>query len=358
MSETQVVTLDVNGGNPQWLGALCHVGQLTYSSTYPGGPDQMACRLQRPADWRHPAMDPGRIVQCYRGGQRIFDGKLDEPQPNPDGSGWSVLGHGSGSFGTDFAAVYSSYTPDDVITNAIGRGLRWATPSISTSGLYLAQPAASGAQTVTDFMNAITSLGGYSWRVGRIDNNVTVEPLPSAPTRILVATTPVARTIVADINALAILYTASDDGSGNQTFGQVWATNDASIAVHGRMEQYVDLSSAGVMSSGAAIGFGQLILAKYVRANYGGPFTVMPGQLLNLGGQPVDLGMECAGEVYRLVVTDGSYGGEVVPGPVTFIGGGVAYDDDAKALTVTPFASITTDLSSLVSALVTAITPR
>jgi hypothetical protein len=356
VSETQVVTFDVNGGNPRWLGAIGHVSQLVYSSSYPGGCDQMSCVLQQPPDFRSDCMDPGRIVQCYRGAQRIFDGKLDEPQPSA--SGWAITAHGSGVAGTDFLAVYGSYTPNDVITNGIGRGLRWATPSISTTGLYLAQPAASGSQTITDFMNAVTALGGFAWQVARIDNSVTVEPLPSTPTRILVATTPVARTIVADINAIGVQYTASDDSAGNQTFGQVWATNAASIAKHGRMEAFADLSSAGVMTSAEAITLGNLLLAKYQRANYAGPFTCLPGQILNPGGQPVDLGMEQAGEVYRLVVTDGSYGGEVTPGPVTFIGGQVEYDDGSGALTVTPFASITSDLGSLVGALVAAITPR
>lgn len=356
MSHTQAVTIAVDGSNPRWLGSLGNVSQLVYSSTYPGGPEQMSCVLQKPATYRTDATDPGRITQLYRGAQRIWDGKLDEPQPS--GAGWSLIGHGSGTFGTDFLAVYSAYTPDDVITNGIGRGLRWATPSISTSGLYLAQPVASGAQTITDFMNAVTSLGAYGWQVGRLDGAVTVAPLPSVPTRILTSCAPVARTIVADVNAIGILYTASDDGQGKQTFGQVWATNNASIAKHGRMEAYVDFTSAGVMSSGAAITLGNLLLAKYVRANYAGPFTCMPGQILNMGGQPVDLGMEQAGEVYQLMVTDGSYGGEVIPGPVTFIGGRVEYDDDSGALTVTPFASITDDLSSLVAALTTAITPH
>jgi len=355
MSETQVVTLAPDGSNPRWLGSLGNVSQLAYGSTYPGGASQVSCVLQKPPDWWSDALETGRIVQCYRGAQRIWDGKLDEPQPSE--SGWSVLGHGSGTFGTDFLAAYSTYTPDDVITNAIGRGLRWGAPSISTSGLYLGQPADSADQTITEFMGAVTSLGAYGWRVDPLGNTVTVAPLPVAPTRILVSTTPVARTIVADVNAIAVLYVASDDGGGTQVTAGTWALNQASIDAHGRMEAFADLTSAGVMTGTEAEALGQLLLAKYVRANYDGPFTVMPGQILNPGGAPVDLGMEQAGEVYRLVIADGSYGGEVTPGPVTFIGGAVEYDDDARLLTVTPYASITADLGSLISALATAITP-
>ena len=85
------------------------------------------------------------------------------------------------------------------------------------------------------------------------------------------------------------------------------------------MEAYADLSSAGVMSSTAATNAGKAALAGYVRANYAGPFTVRQGQLLTLGGSPVDIGAERGVPgVCQLQLIDGPFGGEVAPGVVSF----------------------------------------
>ena len=70
------------------------------------------------------------------------------------------------------------------------------------------------------------------------------------------------------------------------------ATNAASQAVHGVMEAYEDLSSAGVIDSGTAQAAGQSVLAAYQRATYAGPFTIRQGQLLTMGGTPIDIGAE------------------------------------------------------------------
>lgn len=354
---SQVLTLDPSGANPRWLGRLGLVTGLKYSYAFSGGCDQLSCTLARPPDFRTDAMNPGRTVQVWRGLSKVWDGKLDEPQPST--SGWEITAHGSGTFGSDFAALWSgSFTPNTIVNAAIARGLRWRnTAGISGTGLWLGQPFDSGSQQIDSFMQLVTSEGGYGWSVDRRDGTLTVALLPSVPDRLLVATAPVARTITADVSVLEIRYCATDDGAGNQTFAVTEVTNAASIAAHGRMEQYLDLSGAGVMTAGAAQANGNAILSHYVRANWAGPFTVSQGQYLNSGGYPVDLGCEHAGKVARLIMTDGGYGGEVSPAPITFIVGAYEYDDDAQVATVTPYQSIADDLGSLMSALATAITP-
>ena len=119
------------------------------------------------------------------------------------------------------------------------------------------------------------------------------------PTRLLIATDPQARTVAADINGLWLRYQITSDQTGTSsgtaaaaTYGTVEATNAASQAVHGVMESYEDLSSAGVISAGTAQAAGQSVLAAYQRATYAGPFTIRQGQLLTMGGTPIDIGAE------------------------------------------------------------------
>lgn len=356
---TTILTMAPDGSDPQWLGQLGPVTPPVYSFAYPGGCDQMTAQLMRPPDWRIPAMDPGRIVQLYRGASKVWDGKMDEPQSS-DQQGWTITAHGCGTFGTDFVAAWSSWTPGEVVSEGIARGLRWRLPAagLSSTGMWLSQPQNPGSETITDALNAMTSLGGYGWAIDRRDLTASLMQLPVTADRFLIATQPVSRTITADVNAIYVRYCSADDGQGGQTYSFGWVTSAPGIAKHGRMEAFLDLGDAGVMTSGEAASAGQLILARYVRANWAGPFTVMQGQVLTVGGTPVDLGAEHAGHVYQLLLADSGYGGEVSQAaPITFIGGAHSYDDAAEVATITPFQSVADDIGSLMSALVSAVTP-
>jgi hypothetical protein len=126
------------------------------------------------------------------------------------------------------------------------------------------------------------------------------------------------------------------------------------------METFADVSSADVLSNSAAIAVGQQVLKRYQRASFAGPFTAGPGQLLTTGGAPVDLGagMPYAPMVCRVMLTDYAYGGETAPVPVTFIAGGYAFDDESQTATITPFQSLDTSFSGLLSAVVGALPAR
>lgn len=366
---SQVVTWTQQYTSPRWLGQIGHVTGLKYSFACPGGADQMSCLLAVDATLRTNAMDPGRIVQIIRGGSLCWDGKLLEPIPSS--AGWQISAIGSGNAGTDFDAHYTSTwpgsQPDQPINNAISRGLRWVNPGLNSgpySGQYwLSAPVDSSAQTITDLLNLLCTNGGLTWYVttGPIPgqaspNTLSLFPLPVTPTRRLVSNTPVPRTLGGDVNTVWLRYEVSADNTTTgaaAVYADVAATNAASVALHGPMEIYADLSSAGVMSSGSAQAIGNAVLQRYQRASFAGPFTVQPGQLLTLGGTPVDLGAEQAGGVCQLILTDFAYGGELSPAPISFLVGGYEYDDDTQAATITPFQSLSTNFSSLLSAAVT-----
>lgn len=359
--------------NPRWLGSIGHVNGIVRGYTCPGGPDTLTLLLLLPADYRTDALDPGRTVQVWRGASCVWEGKLDEPQPGPDG--WTVTAHGAGDYGTDFAAVYTTWNADQPVNNAIGRGMRWVNPGIGTpSGLYLAQQQDSGSETITSHLTLLITGGGLLWQVTRGNAST----LPASPwtlnvfpftsdsngnplvpaQRLLVCNSPVARTVAADINSIVLRYQVSADIPATATkaavaaqFFTAYATNQASIDKHGPMEYYLDISSAGVMTGAQAIAIGENILSRYVRATFAGPFTAGPGQVRNAAGTPVDLGSDEAGLVYQVVVTDGSYGGEVAAAPLLFLSGAYEYDEDSQTATITPFQGVRTDMASLIGAL-------
>jgi hypothetical protein len=372
-SSSDTATSIPRPAQPKWLGAIGHVTALTYSFTCPGGPDQMSCLLQVPPDYRTDALNPGRIVQVWRGASCCWEGKLDEP--SPDVSGWTVTAHGAGTYGTDFTATYTTWNADNPVNTAIGRGLRWQNPGIGTpSGIYLAQQVDSGAQMITDFLNLLCTGGGLSWMVGPSGASgnpasswaLTVFPLPAdlygqpqyPPGRILVSSSPVPRTLADDINTLVLRYQITADIAATSTaaaipatYGTVIVTQPESVLAHGPMEYYLDTSSAGVQTAAQVQAIGNNILQKYVRASFAGPFNVGPGQLLNAGGVPVDLGCEKAGSLVQLMVTDAPYGGEVAAAPLIFMTGTYEFDDTTDTATVTPMQGVRYDMSSLISAM-------
>jgi hypothetical protein len=358
---------------PRWLGSIGHVSALKYSFTCPGGPDHMSCLLRLPPDYRTDALNPGRVVQVFRGANCVWEGKLDEPQPATEG--WTVSAHGAGTYGADFTAIWSTWNADDPVNKAIGRGLRWANPGIGTPlGIYLAQQVDSGAQTVTAFLNLLCSGGALTWMV--LPPGVT--GIPAGPWalqvfalpndvygghqypvgRLLISHSPVPRTLAADINTLILRYQKTPDIQATSTaqaqpatYGTVTVTQASSVAAHGPMEYYVDLSSAGVLTASQVTTIGNNILSKYVRASFAGPFTVGPGQLLNAGGFPVDLGCEKAGTIVQLMVTDAPYGGEIAAGPLIFMAGQYEFDDDTDTATLTPLQGARQDIAALISAM-------
>jgi hypothetical protein len=359
--------------SPRWLGAIGHVKGIVRNYSCPGGPDTITMQLLLPPDYRTDAINPGRVIQVWRGASCVWEGKLDEPQPSPQG--WTITAHGAGQYGTDFAALYTTWNADDAVNQAITRGMRWVNPGIGTpAGLYTAQVQDSGSQTITSHLTLLITGGGLLWQVTRGNAStppagpwtLRVFPFTSdangnplvPPQRILVSTSPVARTIAADINSLIIRYQATADTNPTGTAASVPATfkttnlnHSGSIAQHGRMEYYLDISSAGVMSATAAQAIGQNILNRYVRASFAGPFTVGPGQVFNTAGTPVDLGCDEAGLVYQVVCTDAPYGGEVAAAPLLFLSGEYEYDEDTGTAVITPFQGVRTDLSSLIGAL-------
>ena len=83
--ETQLVTYAPDGTSPRWLSQHGFVSGVTYSYVTPGGCDQLTAKFGKPPRWRDDALNPGRLLQAYRGGTVVWSGILDEPTPADDG---------------------------------------------------------------------------------------------------------------------------------------------------------------------------------------------------------------------------------------------------------------------------------
>jgi len=331
----------------------------------------MTATVMASAAYRTQLFNPGWQVKITRGGHQVWSGRLDKPQTSA-GSGWTLTAVGTGNRGTDFTAVYTSAwpssEPDQAINAAIGRGLPWINPGVGTpSGAWYGQAPDSGSQTITGLLNLICTRGGLTWYVnsqpgGIPGDDLAVFPLPTVANRLLVCTQPVARTLGGDINTIQLRYQVSaDDTSGSGTpavYAVTSAVSAASVAAHGTLETFIDLSSAGVMTQAAAQAVGTKVLAIYQRASFAGPFTARYGQLTTTGGVPIDPGTDQAGTVIKLILTDFGYGGEVTPQcPVTFITGSYEWDDLAQTATITPYQTAVQSLTGLLSLASQELTP-
>jgi hypothetical protein len=396
--------------NPIWLGQVGHVAGVNYTYAIPGGPDQLTCTLQTEPNYRTNAINPGRIVTAHRGGSCVWEGILTEPAPAMS-TGWALTANGCGTYGTNFGTWWQmdypdSWSVDGPIDLAIGRGLRWTNLTLNNPNgdAYLGPVQDPGSLTITDFMNLLCTGGALSWQLVPppsaasmppgpwvinlfpLPTDTSGNPIESAPSSSLssnlytfnrwsrsdlsstlsrrppdlyiVNTNPIGRTIASDINTIILYYQVTADTTATSTTAAVAATYGtlmvdipASVAVHGRMEYYLDVSSAGVMTAPQVIAVGQNVLSKYIRANFSGTFTVQPGQLLNVGGYPVDLGCNWGGYMASLQVEGFAAGGEVGLAPITFQIGEYAFDDDTQTASITPYQNARTDLSSVISQL-------
>ena len=358
---TTLVTFPAAGGSGFLLNGLAHVSPPKYSYTIPGGCAQLTATLYKPPRWRHEAIKVGRRLEAHRGGSVVWSGILDEPQPSDD-AGWALSAHGAGSDAASYRAIYSgSWTtasPNDVVDQAITRGLDWirSTDISALSGLWIGQKPDSASMSVADLLTLVCHKGGLTWQVQSIPqgNVLSVFALPTAATRLLVATNAVPQTVVDGSDVIYLRYqSAWDSGRTPATYAVTSVSNSDLITATGRREDYADLSSAGTMSAGSAQAVGNQVLKRFTRAAFTQSFAVRPGDLLNMGGQPVDLGAFYGdginAVVCKLLLGDFAYGGEITRGTVQFLVGTYEWDDAALTATVTPFESVRHDFATLLS---------
>jgi hypothetical protein len=365
---TQLVSFTPNGTQGIALANIGLVAPAKYSFVTPGGCDQLSTTFYKPVRNRSEALNPGRLILAYRGGHVVWTGTLDEPGPSDNG--WALTAHGSGAWGNDYRAVYSvswgTGVFNDAVDQAITRGLGWirGTDIGAVSGVWAGQKVDSAAQSITELLNLACTKGGLTWQVTNRSRGQVLQvfPLPTTPNRLLISTQPVGQSIASGPNKIYLRYQSTADTTKlAAAYATTSVSNSAAINKQGLREDFTDLSSAGVQTSGAAQTVGNNVLKRFTRAGFADAFTVKHGELTNMGGTAVDLGTyheHSTPTLIKVLLTDFAFGGEVTKGPITFMVGAYEWDDDARIATITPFESIRHDFGSLLQVAVDAMPHR
>jgi hypothetical protein len=361
-SSPEIVTYDIDRTGRKYLSELGRVTGIQYNCKLNGGSDQLSCVIAVPKDFRSNAIDPGRYVEVLVGTSVVWSGTLHEPTPTPDGAGWTVAADGIGNWGVNFLSLNTTIgaSTATIVNAAIARGLKWINAGLGYNGI----PIDTNAETIADVMNNAATFNNVYWTVDSITSNVAFVAELTTANMLITVNAPVGRTLAGYANSIYGYYQISADstssGSGTTTpatYGTVNVQSDVSQAKHGVLEAYVDLTGPGVMSSGTATTYCQAILNKYsYHSNYNDAITVSQGQLMNIGGVPIDLAtISVAGMKVRLLDFPGSYGGETTNSTLMTTEITIAdyqYDHDSQTAILTPLLASKADLSSLLSSII------
>jgi hypothetical protein len=251
--------------------------------------------------------------------------------------------------------------PNVAIDQSILRGLPWTrdqtlalpTPTVVVNDSYLGT-----------LLDAITLAAGLHWQVDSF-GAVTMVTEPTTPTLTLrTSNTPGGRTLdnyatdiyVRYLPALTVNLTSGGSSTVAGTPLSTAAPNNPAATAprpFGRKEAVYDSTPGGPMTASFAQTMANGALAKVQpRAAFSGAITVLPGDLLTLGGQPVRLSTVRAGQMVKMigVQPDPVFGEQTFTTSVNVIIGQWEYDAVAKAATLTPLGAAQRDLSSLLQA--------
>lgn len=346
---TAVFTETPSGTDRIYLDELGPISGLVYSHSCPGGAKAASFNLNVPPETRHRALTTGRRLCVVRGGRVVWRGRLDTAIP---GSPWAVTALGIGTFGNDFRAVPNNdsiadgnaYNLAEVIDAAIERGLRWTRATTSPTA-WTGAAADSAAKTISEACTEVAEAVGQVWQVD-VDGRWTMAAAPTTVTRLLTAIdTPGGSTLDGFYSAVFLAYT--DSGAGAR--GVRYAIDTLAEADHDHIEGFADLTADGSFTAVEA----QAAVEAYVarsgyRTQFSGDLVAPAGTLLNVGGQPVDLGCETAGVRLRVLLVQPDRFGEQQPGrTVETLVAETRYDVDADVLTLTPLETTRQGLSAV-----------
>lgn len=332
---------------------------LTYDHSWPGGCLTAQWQVDLPAHWSDRAATPGRLVSIYCGALRVWRGQLTEPDR---GTPWTFHAEGLQAATAGYAAVtrdsdsdpwVSSTDPNDVLAHAQPRGLPIAAVDLLPTPTLTDVPA-----TFADLLNEVAFVQGQRWGVDR-DAHLTMIDDPTTVDYLYAAVDTFGRTPDGYATDIFIKYV---DSTTHTVLLMEGASNpdDAAPRPFGRVEQIVDLTDDGEMSSteAQAIAAGAVpLLGQHL--NYTNGLTCVPRQLLSPGGLPVSLATVRAGQVLRLLgVQPQTALGEVAyTAGVTVVTGQTSYDATADTVTLTPLAATRRDLVGLVQEIWTRLDP-
>lgn len=333
LTPTVVWTEDPGGGNRVYLNRLgqpAALSGLQWSTTYPGGDNDWSATLSFEPTASHLGLRLGRKVVIARGGATRFQGRIDIAQR---GNPWQLSGQGLAQIGAAFTAVDSggnAYNLNNIIDQAIARGLPWTRPaSLPTAGA-----AASGSGTIDNSLATVGKAQGQAWSLTAL-GAITMAAPPTTPIYILRAAQALTPRVVGYTQAVGV-YQSSTSATATVT-----ASNAAAQGKWGHIEGRYDMTGLGVITSGTASTYlANWLTANLAQASYTDTIAVQPGQLLaaanGAAGGPVDLATVRAGCLITVFDIDPDHSHLLTPGPLQMLVGRTEYDNDTDTLTLTP----------------------
>lgn len=331
MSRLAIYSEANGGGDRIYLDMLGVVSAIRYSTVYPGGDETAQWQMTLDARRTHRALATGRRISIPYGTSTGWQGTLDNPQR---GNPWQFTATGRPAEAKNYQAVApttgNALALNEVVDNAISRGLAWTRPS-SLPSVTDAQDQ-SGSINLDDALTAVGQAVSQYWTLSR-SLAVTMAALPTTLTYVLMASDTAGGRTLGDY-ATDVYVTYLDWNSNAPTT----ILRSATSRPFGRVEKNLDITNLNAIPLAQAQAAGDSYLAtNSARLRFLGAFTVTYGQLLNPGGTPVDLATIQAGSVVRILLTDpDTAAGELALGAVQLVVGQTDYDVDSDTLTLTP----------------------
>lgn len=357
-----VYTSNLDGSQRVPLASLGPVAGLKFSNASPGGDTACTLSLSVPVAANPPGLGIGRVLTAYDGPVPVWSGILADPQR---GTPWTLNAQGRSSLANTYMAVdgtgNTTGNPNSAIDQAILRGLPW------TRGTALALPTptvAVGDSYLGTLLDAITLAAGLHWQVDSF-GAVTMTTQPTTPAYVLTTSnTPGGRTLdnyATDIYVRYLPAVTVSSASGSTVVAgpptTVAAPNNPPASAprpFGRKEALYDATPGGPLTQADAQYMANGVLKRVQpRASFSGAITVLPGDLLTLGGQPVRLSTVRAGVMVKMVGVqpDPIFGEQTFTTSVNVIIGQWDYDAVANTATLTPLGGTQRNLSSLLQAI-------
>ncbi|WP_344733645.1 hypothetical protein [Nocardioides fonticola] len=352
--------------------AIAPHSRLKYSHTVNGGPLAASWTMPLPRGFTHPLLRRGTLVEILLGTWRIWVGTLTEP----DRAGWTFSADGLFRRAERLLALDSAgaptTNPDTAVYQATltstGRPvpLPWVYPA--TGGPFPTTSTSTSLEAAAQPVYIANLLGDRAQKDAKVWG---IDPVTMAPYYRTVPTT--ANTgIVPGTPALPV----SDDDYATRLVGRRVATvagtpptpatyapstsnsaaADASARRWGGAEEWVDLTDRGLLSGPDAVTILNLMVdTQLSKPSYTADLPNLGrGQIINLGGAPIDPRLVCAGQVggdMRMIRQHGVLDteGVLVPGQaVEWVLGASEYDEETGTLKLSPLGKAARTLPEVI----------
>lgn len=329
-----------------WATEIAAWGDLSWVTQIRGGMHEITWSMDVDTSFRHPALRTGALVEVFDGPSRIGSGPMNEP----DMASGTFVARGLYRLAENFMALDGAGAPtsipDTAIDRAILAGLPWTRPASLSVFAFGANPPDEPFR-LSGLLDQFSDSSATYWSVnaaGQIRQGTPV----ATPTWYL-------QPGLTDLGLAEDDY-ASDLYGRRLVSGGTFATTTRGDAVaraaFERREDYVDLTSLGVITVAQANAVLDGLLAKgRARPSFTDSIEVARSQLLTADGVPADLSMVQAGQMVR---SHGFYDDISFLNGATYLDwliGETKYGDGSDVITLSPQGLAPRDLASVLSTL-------